>query len=134
MSGCCSYTRGGALGISEDVATDLPPFFVSVGGSWGKKGAAVTARRGRGCGLRGVREASTGPQAGSPDLSTLSAHHISPLPDFLPLKCDACEQIFCTDHIAYAQHDCTSAYKKVSVERRSNPTSRTALLNVLNSL
>ncbi|XP_071418012.1 AN1-type zinc finger protein 2B isoform X3 [Pithys albifrons albifrons] len=32
--------------------------------------------------------------------------------DFLPLKCDACEQIFCTDHIAYAQHACTSAYKK----------------------
>ncbi|XP_037999148.1 AN1-type zinc finger protein 2B isoform X2 [Motacilla alba alba] len=32
--------------------------------------------------------------------------------DFLPLKCDACEQIFCTDHIAYAQHNCTSAYKK----------------------
>ncbi|KQK84454.1 AN1-type zinc finger protein 2B-like protein [Amazona aestiva] len=31
---------------------------------------------------------------------------------FLPLKCDACEQIFCTDHITYAQHDCTSAYKK----------------------
>ncbi|NWS66646.1 ZFN2B protein, partial [Crotophaga sulcirostris] len=32
--------------------------------------------------------------------------------DFLPLKCDACEQIFCTDHVAYAQHECTSAYKK----------------------
>ncbi|NXX36810.1 ZFN2B protein, partial [Nicator chloris] len=32
--------------------------------------------------------------------------------DFLPLKCDACEQIFCTDHITYAQHNCTSAYKK----------------------
>ncbi|NXY00188.1 ZFN2B protein, partial [Centropus bengalensis] len=32
--------------------------------------------------------------------------------DFLPLKCDACERIFCTDHVAYAQHDCTSAYKK----------------------
>ncbi|XP_065697580.1 AN1-type zinc finger protein 2B isoform X4 [Patagioenas fasciata] len=32
--------------------------------------------------------------------------------DFLPLKCDACERIFCTDHIAYAQHNCTSAYKK----------------------
>ncbi|XP_029815763.1 AN1-type zinc finger protein 2B [Manacus vitellinus] len=44
--------------------------------------------------------------------SVLSARGISPLPDFLPLKCDACEQIFCTDHIAYAQHDCTSAYKK----------------------
>uniref|UniRef100_A0A8C3HH49 AN1-type domain-containing protein n=1 Tax=Chrysemys picta bellii TaxID=8478 RepID=A0A8C3HH49_CHRPI len=32
--------------------------------------------------------------------------------DFLPLKCDACEQIFCTDHITYTQHQCTSAYKK----------------------
>ncbi|NWH65893.1 ZFN2B protein, partial [Geococcyx californianus] len=32
--------------------------------------------------------------------------------DFLPLKCDACDQIFCTDHIAYTQHECTSAYKK----------------------
>ncbi|XP_039221702.1 AN1-type zinc finger protein 2B isoform X1 [Crotalus tigris] len=32
--------------------------------------------------------------------------------DFLPLKCDACEQLFCTDHIAYAHHSCTSAYKK----------------------
>uniref|UniRef100_A0A8C0HAP5 Zinc finger AN1-type containing 2B n=1 Tax=Chelonoidis abingdonii TaxID=106734 RepID=A0A8C0HAP5_CHEAB len=31
---------------------------------------------------------------------------------FLPLKCDACEQIFCTDHITYTQHQCTSAYKK----------------------
>uniref|UniRef100_A0A8D0BXD9 Zinc finger AN1-type containing 2B n=1 Tax=Salvator merianae TaxID=96440 RepID=A0A8D0BXD9_SALMN len=32
--------------------------------------------------------------------------------DFLPLKCDACEQLFCTDHVAYAHHNCTSAYKK----------------------
>nr|XP_033801273.1 AN1-type zinc finger protein 2B [Geotrypetes seraphini] len=32
--------------------------------------------------------------------------------DFLPLKCDACEQIFCKDHISYAHHCCTSAYKK----------------------
>nr|XP_020647668.1 AN1-type zinc finger protein 2B isoform X2 [Pogona vitticeps] len=32
--------------------------------------------------------------------------------DFLPLKCDACEQLFCTDHVAYAHHSCTSAYKK----------------------
>ncbi|XP_009323145.1 PREDICTED: AN1-type zinc finger protein 2B [Pygoscelis adeliae] len=52
------------------------------------------------------------PQAGSADVSALSARCVSLLPDFLPLKCDACEQIFCTDHIAYAQHDCTSAYKK----------------------
>ncbi|XP_064307474.1 AN1-type zinc finger protein 2B isoform X3 [Phalacrocorax carbo] len=57
-------------------------------------------------GFPGVREAP------GPDISPLSARCVSPPPDFLPLKCDACEQIFCTDHIAYAQHDCTSAYKK----------------------
>lgn len=61
--------------------------------------------------------------------SGCSARRLSPLPDFLPLKCDACEQIFCTDHIAYAQHNCTSAYKKVSAERRSKPASRTELLS-----
>ncbi|XP_054828486.1 AN1-type zinc finger protein 2B isoform X2 [Eublepharis macularius] len=32
--------------------------------------------------------------------------------DFLPLKCDACGQLFCTSHVAYAHHNCTSAYKK----------------------
>lgn len=32
--------------------------------------------------------------------------------DFLPLKCDACEQIFCKDHITYVLHKCSSAYKK----------------------
>lgn len=32
--------------------------------------------------------------------------------DFLPLKCDACAAIFCTDHISYASHGCPSAYKK----------------------
>ncbi|XP_046628443.1 AN1-type zinc finger protein 2A-like [Neodiprion virginianus] len=31
---------------------------------------------------------------------------------FLPLKCDACEAIFCTDHISYTSHTCPSAYKK----------------------
>lgn len=75
-------------------------------------------------------QGSPWPQAGSPDASMLSARCVSPLPDFLPLKCDACEQIFCTDHIAYAQHDCTSAYKKVSAERRSNPASCTELLSI----
>lgn len=49
--------------------------------------------------------------------------------DFLPLKCDACEQIFCTDHITYAQHNCTSAYKKVSAESRSHPPSCMELLS-----
>ncbi|KYO31291.1 AN1-type zinc finger protein 2B [Alligator mississippiensis] len=33
--------------------------------------------------------------------------------DFLPLKCDACERIFCADHVSYARHRCTSAYKKI---------------------
>ncbi|XP_041085593.1 AN1-type zinc finger protein 2A-like isoform X3 [Polyodon spathula] len=32
--------------------------------------------------------------------------------DFLPMKCDACADIFCKDHITYANHKCTSAYKK----------------------
>uniref|UniRef100_A0A6V7L7H3 AN1-type domain-containing protein n=1 Tax=Bracon brevicornis TaxID=1563983 RepID=A0A6V7L7H3_9HYME len=32
--------------------------------------------------------------------------------DFLPLRCDACEAIFCTDHISYQGHKCPSAYKK----------------------
>lgn len=32
--------------------------------------------------------------------------------DFLPLKCDACQGIFCTDHISYVGHSCPSAYKK----------------------
>ncbi|XP_019368473.1 PREDICTED: AN1-type zinc finger protein 2A isoform X1 [Gavialis gangeticus] len=32
--------------------------------------------------------------------------------DFLPLKCDACEEVFCKDHITYDQHKCTYAYKK----------------------
>ncbi|KAJ8246118.1 hypothetical protein GJAV_G00263830 [Gymnothorax javanicus] len=32
--------------------------------------------------------------------------------DFLPMKCDACEEIFCKDHITYDNHKCTSAYKK----------------------
>lgn len=32
--------------------------------------------------------------------------------DFLPLRCDACEALFCTDHISYQEHSCPSAYKK----------------------
>lgn len=32
--------------------------------------------------------------------------------DFLPLTCDACEDVFCKDHITYDQHKCFSAYKK----------------------
>ncbi|XP_034241610.1 AN1-type zinc finger protein 2A [Thrips palmi] len=32
--------------------------------------------------------------------------------DFLPVKCDACEKIFCHSHMAYSKHSCPSAYKK----------------------
>ncbi|XP_040430646.1 AN1-type zinc finger protein 2A isoform X3 [Cygnus olor] len=32
--------------------------------------------------------------------------------DFLPLKCDACGEVFCKDHIRYDDHKCGSAYKK----------------------
>lgn len=32
--------------------------------------------------------------------------------DFLPVKCDACKNIFCQEHMKYASHSCASAYKK----------------------
>jgi len=32
--------------------------------------------------------------------------------DFLPIKCDACSQIFCEEHYQYAIHNCSNAYKK----------------------
>uniref|UniRef100_A0A8W7PSQ8 AN1-type domain-containing protein n=1 Tax=Anopheles coluzzii TaxID=1518534 RepID=A0A8W7PSQ8_ANOCL len=32
--------------------------------------------------------------------------------DFLPMKCDACGAIFCSDHFSYKDHACPSAYKK----------------------
>ncbi|KAM4024273.1 AN1-type zinc finger protein 2A [Anomaloglossus baeobatrachus] len=32
--------------------------------------------------------------------------------DYLPMKCDACEDLFCKDHITYNHHKCPSAYKK----------------------
>lgn len=32
------------------------------------------------------------------------------------MRCDACQEIFCKDHIAYANHKCMSSYKKVTVK------------------
>ncbi|XP_031632295.1 AN1-type zinc finger protein 2A [Contarinia nasturtii] len=32
--------------------------------------------------------------------------------DFLPMSCDACLLIFCSDHFSYQKHKCTSAHKK----------------------
>jgi len=32
--------------------------------------------------------------------------------DFLPLRCDSCENVFCKDHLTYNLHSCPNAYKK----------------------
>lgn len=32
--------------------------------------------------------------------------------DFLPVKCDACKKIFCSNHMTYTKHNCSSAYQK----------------------
>lgn len=28
--------------------------------------------------------------------------------DFLPMKCDACKEVYCSDHFAYVKHECPS--------------------------
>ncbi|KAL8175370.1 UNVERIFIED_CONTAM: zinc finger, AN1-type domain [Gekko kuhli] len=47
-----------------------------------------------------------------PDLGEHCSERTCKQLDFLPLKCDACGEIFCKDHIAYSWHRCSSAYKK----------------------
>ncbi|CAG0894454.1 unnamed protein product [Cyprideis torosa] len=32
--------------------------------------------------------------------------------DFLPVRCDGCSNIFCSDHFKYSAHSCPAAYKK----------------------
>jgi len=32
--------------------------------------------------------------------------------DFLPMKCDACNSIFCSEHFNYSKHSCPSAHQK----------------------
>ena len=32
--------------------------------------------------------------------------------DYLPMKCDACNDLFCKDHLMYDDHVCKSKYKK----------------------
>ncbi|XP_046394675.1 AN1-type zinc finger protein 2A-like [Ischnura elegans] len=32
--------------------------------------------------------------------------------DFLPMKCDACDSVFCHEHFSYRSHECPSAYQK----------------------
>lgn len=47
-----------------------------------------------------------------PDLGKHCSESFCRQMDFLPVKCDACEQIFCYNHFTYSQHQCPSAYKK----------------------
>ena len=32
--------------------------------------------------------------------------------DFLPVRCNACQQMFCTEHFSYTSHNCPESYKK----------------------
>ncbi|XP_072838697.2 AN1-type zinc finger protein 2A [Pogona vitticeps] len=47
-----------------------------------------------------------------PDLGQHCSEKTCKRLDFLPLKCDACGEVFCKDHIAYRRHECAFAYKK----------------------
>ena len=51
--------------------------------------------------------------------------------DFLPMKCDACSEIFCKDHLQYDDHNCSSSYKKniqVFIQRQTLQTEICATL------
>ncbi|XP_059204259.1 AN1-type zinc finger protein 2A isoform X2 [Centropristis striata] len=47
-----------------------------------------------------------------PDLGEHCSEKTCKRLDFLPMRCDACQEIFCKDHITYANHKCMSSYKK----------------------
>ncbi|KAM4632265.1 AN1-type zinc finger protein 2A [Discoglossus pictus] len=47
-----------------------------------------------------------------PDLGQHCSESMCKQLDFLPLKCDACEDVFCKYHITYDQHQCPSYHKK----------------------
>ncbi|XP_054429372.1 AN1-type zinc finger protein 2A isoform X1 [Pteronotus mesoamericanus] len=47
-----------------------------------------------------------------PDLGKHCSEKACKQLDFLPLKCDMCEQDFCKDHFAYGAHKCPFAFKK----------------------
>lgn len=32
--------------------------------------------------------------------------------DFLPMKCDSCDKVFCSEHFSYMKHSCPGAHKK----------------------
>ncbi|KAF7667961.1 hypothetical protein LDENG_00038380 [Lucifuga dentata] len=47
-----------------------------------------------------------------PDLGEHCSEKTCKRLDFLPMRCDACQEIFCKDHITYVNHKCMSSYKK----------------------
>jgi len=47
-----------------------------------------------------------------PDLGKHCSESFCRQIDFLPVKCDACQKVFCSDHFTYTSHQCPSAYKK----------------------
>lgn len=47
-----------------------------------------------------------------PHLGQHCSHSACKQLDFLPMKCDACGQTFCKDHIHYGTHGCTESYQK----------------------
>ncbi|XP_044289550.1 AN1-type zinc finger protein 2A [Varanus komodoensis] len=47
-----------------------------------------------------------------PDLGKHCSEKTCKQLDFLPLKCNACEEVFCKNHIAYNRHKCAFAYTK----------------------
>jgi len=47
-----------------------------------------------------------------PDLGRHCSYSFCNRLDFLPVKCDACEKLFCKDHVRYDDHNCQFAYKK----------------------
>lgn len=47
-----------------------------------------------------------------PDLGQHCSESTCKQLDYLPLKCDACGDVFCKDHITYDQHKCSSAFQK----------------------
>lgn len=47
-----------------------------------------------------------------PDLGKHCAEETCKQLDFLPLKCDACEQDFCKDHFARSAHRCPQDFRK----------------------
>lgn len=47
-----------------------------------------------------------------PDLGKHCAEESCHKLDFLPMKCDSCDKVFCSEHFSYIKHSCPGAHKK----------------------